>query len=647
VWRLRFFRILVPALLVPFVVVLFLTMRERPGSQTPSDGARPFPGARAERIELTDLLGGSRRGSITARVFQWDDQGRLHLEGIEKLVIDREEGPPLVVSAERGGVEGSPGRRLMRLEGGVSVREEEEGLAVSLPTLEVNEAAGEARSIGEVAVEDPSYKGRAAEIVYGLRGQPTVLSGLEIAGKDGSILSAQKATLLDGPRDVDLSGDVRGEGLGWRLAAGRLRIKRDKAGKLRHAVAAEDVVGTRVARDGQAGRFAADRVEASWDETGSPETILLDGNARVQRGGEALSAGRIEATRSASGGWGSRAFGAVRAAALWKDAPAVMQSESLAASLDAKGGLLRAELDGNVRFEGSGASGEAAHLTFVPGVRGEATLVSGPGRRARLARERTRVAADSLTTDPDGTELTARGRVESTLLPAAAPSGPAAQAGGLFVEGEAVHFVSGKLRSFGPENRLEFDGEVRGWQGERNLSADHVEVRQRPEELHASGNVATRIPRDRGASTSEADYIKVTAAQLDYRAADRKAVYTGKVRARQAEGWLEAAGIEILFSSEKGDVREMTASGEVRFEFHSAAGAAMPQPVTGDGDRIEYTPGESLIRLFGDEGPATVRRAGAQGGTTTGRVLRYRLDLGTIEVESGERNRARIRTPGR
>ena len=646
-WRLRFFRILLPALLVPFVVVLFLMMRERPGSQTPSDGARPFPGARAERIELTDLLGGSRRGSITARVFQWDDQGRLHLEGIEKLVIDREEGPPLVVSAERGGVEGSPGRRLMRLEGGVNVREEEEGLSVSLPTLEVNEAAGEARSIGEVAVEDPSYKGRAAAIVYGLRGQPTVLSGLEVTGKDGSILSAQKATLLDGPRDVDLSGDVRGQGFGWRLTAGRLRIRRDKAGKLRQAAAAEEVVGTRVAPDGQAGRFAADRVDVSWDQTGDPETILLDGNASVQRGGEALAARRIEAKRSAAPGWETRAAGSVRAAALWKEAPAVMQSESMAAGLDAKGELLRAELDGDVRFEGSGASGEAAHLTFVPGARGEATLVSGPGHRARLARDRTRVVADTLTTDPDGTDLTARGRVESTLLPAASPSGQAAQGGGLFVEGEAVHFVSAKLRSFGPENRLEFDGEVRGWQGERNLSADHVEVRQRPDELHASGTVATRIPRERGASTSEADYIKVTAGQLDYRAADRKAIYSGNVRARQAEGWLEAAGIDVLFSDEKGDVRELTASGAVRFQFHSSAGGAMPQPVTGDGDRIEYTPGESVIRLFGDEGPATVRRAGAQGGTTTGRVLRYRLDLGTIEVESGDRNRARIRTPGR
>ena len=91
----------------------------------------------------------------------------------------------------------------------------------------------------------------------------------------------------------------------------------------------------------------------------------------------------------------------------------------------------------------------------------------------------------------------------------------------------------------------------------------------------------------------------------------------------------------------------MLASGKVRFEFRHSAAGTMPQPATGEGDRVEYVPAENTIWLFGDESPATVRRTGPQGGTTTGRVLRYRLDLGTIEVESGDRDRARIRTSGK
>ncbi len=159
--------------------------------------------------------------------------------------------------------------------------------------------------------------------------------------------------------------------------------------------------------------------------------------------------------------------------------------------------------------------------------------------------------------------------------------------------------------------------------------------------------MTTRIPRARAGSVSEADYIRVAAAQLDYSAEGRKAVYTGGVRVRQAEGWLEAARVEVQLAAEGGTIREMVASGSVRFEFHSSAAGGMPQPATGEGDRVEYTPEDDLVRLFGEGAPATVRRTGAQGGTTTGRVLRYRLDLGTIEVESGDRNRARIRTTGK
>jgi lipopolysaccharide export system protein LptA len=124
-------------------------------------------------------------------------------------------------------------------------------------------------------------------------------------------------------------------------------------------------------------------------------------------------------------------------------------------------------------------------------------------------------------------------------------------------------------------------------------------------------------------------------------------VYAGSVRVRPAEGWLEAARVEVSFATESGEVREMLASGKVRFEFRHSAAGTMPQPATGEGDRVEYVPAESTVWLFGDESPATVRRTGPQGGTTTGRVLRYRLDLGTIEVESGDRDRARIRTSGR
>ena len=42
---------------------------------------------------------------------------------------------------------------------------------------------------------------------------------------------------------------------------------------------------------------------------------------------------------------------------------------------------------------------------------------------------------------------------------------------------------------------------------------------------------------------------------------------------------------------------------------------------------------------------ATVRSTGPKGGVTVGRVLRYDVETGALQVESGERDRATIRTP--
>jgi hypothetical protein len=68
--------------------------------------------------------------------------------------------------------------------------------------------------------------------------------------------------------------------------------------------------------------------------------------------------------------------------------------------------------------------------------------------------------------------------------------------------------------------------------------------------------------------------------------------------------------------------------------------------ISGTADRMSYDPHEATVLLFGDSKPAAVRRIGGGGGTTTGRVLRYHLDLGTLEVDAGELGPARIRTAG-
>ena len=190
-----------------------------------------------------------------------------------------------------------------------------------------------------------------------------------------------------------------------------------------------------------------------------------------------------------------------------------------------------------------------------------------------------------------------------------------------------------------------FTGSVRGWQGERSLSGARVEMDQSGELVTARGSVTSRLPRKEGGAVSEADYLQVSADVLDYRGKEGKAEYVGQVRLRQAEGWLDAARLDVTLGPSGGVARAL-ASGDVSFEFRARDGQGRPQQATGKGDRAQYLPGESLLRLFGDRTPASVRKDAPQGGTTEGRVLRYRLDSGVLEVESGARDRGRIETSG-
>ena len=107
-----------------------------------------------------------------------------------------------------------------------------------------------------------------------------------------------------------------------------------------------------------------------------------------------------------------------------------------------------------------------------------------------------------------------------------------------------------------------------------------------------------------------------------------------------AEGWLETARLVVVQRRPEGGIREVRAFDGVRLEFSRADERGMPVPVTGTADRLVWDPLASVARLFGDRAPAQVRRAGEKGGTTTGRVLRYRIDAGVVEVESApERDR--------
>src|SRR6185436_17926629 len=160
------------------------------------------------------------------------------------------------------------------------------------------------------------------------------------------------------------------------------------------------------------------------------------------------------------------------------------------------------------------------------------------------------------------------------LLPV--PAAKSTHASPMFTGQEAVHFVSESLDSENTGARLLFRGDVRGWQGERTLAADEIEIIQAGDVLNASGHVASRMPRDATRAATEADFVQVGADRLSYRGAAHTAEYVGSVRVRQAEGWLHAPRVVASLAEGGPGLREVQALEGVRFEYRTLGDKGVP-----------------------------------------------------------------------
>ena len=643
--RLRLLRIVGPIILLGFLVAIALTLRSRPQQSAGTPEPPSDQGSRMEGFRFTDLVGGRRRLLVQARVGRVDDLGAFEVEQVERFEVDREAQGPLLLTATRGAGSGAQGKRTVRLEGGVTLKDDDAGLILEIPTVEIDQVTGVVRSLGAVVLKNGTWNGNASTVVFSLKGEPTQILDLVLDGPGGGHLTSHRASLLSGSRTLTLTGEVEASQGGMVIRAENVVVVRRPDGRLLSATATPAVTGTTAQLAGGPAGFVAREARTLWDESGKVSNVKLSGGARVQHARGTIAADTIEAKpAAASGGFDIVALTQVVASAPTPKGSGRLSCDALRATIDANGTAHDGLATGNVQFEGDGTAGEAAEARFTSDVAGgTVTLRASGDRRARLASGRTRVVADTIVSDLRGVKLVAQGRVESTMLPAsgAQPAGVSA----MFTATEAVHFVSASLQSENSGARLLLRGDVRAWQGERTLSADEVEMIHDGEVLNARGHVATRMPRDAAHSATEADYVQIGAERLTYRGAAHTAEYEGGVRVRQAEGWLEAPRLVATLAQGGPGLREVQALGGVRFEYRAPGEHGVPTTATGDGDRGVYDAAARVLRVFGDKGPATVRNTGANGGTTVGRVLRYELDSGALEVESGERDRATIRTP--
>jgi lipopolysaccharide transport protein LptA len=643
--RIRLFRIVLPIALLVFVAAIGLAVRSRPHRGTVNADPSADSETVMEGFRFSDFVQGRRRLLVQAKVGRVDDQGAFDIDEVQRFEVDREGQSPLLLTASHGTGSGVQGKRVVRLEGGVTLRDDDADLDLAIPTVEIDQVTGIVRSLGAVRLTNEAWTGGAAAVVYSLKGEPTEVENLALDGPEGGHLTARRAVIPAGSRMLTLSGNVDASQGGMSLRAEEVVVLRRADGRVESVTATPAVTGSASGIGGGLARFVAREARARWDERGKVVGISLSGGARVQHTRGTIAAERVEAEAlDPSGTIALSAAGQVVVTGATQHGTGRVSSETLRASLDAKGVWRDGLATGEVRFEGEGTTGEAAEARVTSlDPRGTVTLTASHDRRARLANGRIRIVADGIVSDVRGEKLVAEGRVESTLLPASGTTG--AKASPMFTATEAVHFVSTSLDSEHSGARLLFRGDVRGWQGDRTLSADEVELIQEGEVLNAAGHVATRMPRQAARAATEADFVQIGAERLAYRGKAHNATYEGNVRVRQAEGWLQAPRIVATLAENGPGMREVQALEGVRFEYRTPADRGVPTTATGDGDRAVYDPVARVLRVFGDTGPATVRSTGPKAGITVGRVLRYDVDSGALEVESGERDRATIRTP--
>ena len=644
-WRIRLLRVLLPIVILVFITAVAQQWQppEQVHSNVQEDAERIVQ--QGSGLELTQLDGNTESMRATVESYTQTPDGTMLLEQVQDFNLARETQPPLIIDSEEGQVRGEAGARKIRFDRGVEVYDPAYELTLRIPSLFVDEKEGTATSLDQVELEGEALHGGARGLVYGLEGQPTELRRLDLEDADGSTLRAELALLHDGFDDIELLDNVQVRRLAQDLDADRMRVERVD-GTIRRAVADGNVRGS--TRQGlRRVRFLAEAADLKWDvQTGdTPSRTLLHGAVLLEDGRSTLRCEALDilARPLASGNrFDVTARGGVEVEGRFGLEQGTLRSATLEARIADDGLLDDASAFGGVEFVGTSSRGEAARAHYER-TSDRLTLSGNERRRARLARERIRVAAETIVTDPRGDRMDAAGSVESTLLPGDGEG----LAGGLFAGDEVVHFVAERLESEQQAQALHFSGSVRGWQGDRSLAAQSVRLDQFARSLTAQRQVHSRIPRIEGASTA-ADFIEVVAEELRYDDARSLGRYRDDVRMTLAEGWMESGSLDVIVGA-NGELRELSAEGEVELEFERPAEEPQEAPsrIVGKADRVLFEVEKQVVWLVGEDKPAEVEHFGERAGTTEGRVLRYHLETGALEVASTTQAPARIRGGGR
>ena len=162
--RLKFFKILMPVLLVLFLVVLVLALRPPPDPQIVAPAAANDTVAKATQIDYVEYDGAEKKLEATIQQLQQGKDGTVHMEKIESLKLSREGKAPLRLITDSAFIDGDPGARLMRFDDPVTLVDDDADLVLSIPNLKVDQAEGLADSPEAFEFESPDFRGKGPSL---------------------------------------------------------------------------------------------------------------------------------------------------------------------------------------------------------------------------------------------------------------------------------------------------------------------------------------------------------------------------------------------------------------------------------------------------------------------------------------------------
>lgn len=300
----------------------------------------------------------------------------------------------------------------------------------------------------------------------------------------------------------------------------------------------------------------------------------------------------------------------------------------LAGQLDA---IDDAEFRERVRFT-DGTSQAAAERAVYKASADQLELHTVDGHVPHVERRDLSVDGNTITLDIGADRLDASGTVRTLSRPSGRD---ASKRGGLFDEKQDVIGAAARLQFDGGKGTATYTGAATApaslTQGASRVAGQQIVLDDKSGNLTASGSVDSTMEIEdqagggRGEGPAPSRLLhRITADQLVYEDAARRAVYTGTAQAparlTRPDGSTDAARIELLLAAGSRTLRELRASGQVY--------AKMEPDNEAKGDRLIYDAETQLYTLHGLPGQDAVAKVPDEGRKgcwrLTGPVIRFR-----------------------